>query len=718
MRRALFAREFRTALVPNLVTVGAILGTLVVLERLYGQRAGKAEDIRYFIDVALLVGLVVSGFISGERCFPLEVKEQRMLFLSSLPISRNWAWLAIVSARLLAGLVSLALVVALRRPLLAFWEEAHLLRLVTGLAAAQVLAYILFFSAGTLFALLFRRSLFSYAAGFSVLGFLLIETLFSSIYSTWPPQFSLLVLIPVPFDDPRLPPFLVAFLSLLLLSSLLLSWRFFVRGEIGNPKRRIRNQLVFATTATAYLGFVFCVAASPRLASIGGTWGSPDAPYRSFVQGRPLANGISPDGRYLFVFETMERRPFMVRVSIVDTRTGHVTGQSVYGGVGWGYWSGKGDVLNLLALNNSPLDRWGYLVAGSVDLIRLSPEGREVSRLRLKGVEEIETLAGGRAFVVLREGDQGRVLLLDGASGQSSEVVRAPLDGGISVRGGGTAALVCFNNILQPRRAWVVDSLVHEVRAPRSTMQSAYTYVLFGETFGSSNEAQTALRRRFATPLTKGGEPMAGSFLLPVKDQLWVLTTGPDPKGVYFLDERAPHAKALWARSTAPEGRWEKLPDFASEQERYSMDSSFLGNFIDSVSGTGAFLTGDGGARRVFVYDSRLGISFGSKECGPGEKAFLNVDRVVGLKGALIVLDCMAKQSPSGAVHFFEYLPGSREVHAIKTITARPPFGPPLYLDEQGWEVWITLVDQEIWRSSPGTKDLRLWPSTGRHRVN
>jgi multisubunit Na+/H+ antiporter MnhC subunit len=255
MRRSLFAREFRSALVPNLVTVGAILATLVVLERLYGLRLGKAEDVRSFTDVALVIGLVVSGFISGERCFPAELKESRMLFLSSLPISRTWTWLAIVSARLLVALASLALAVALRRPSV-LPDSRDLLRLGIILVALAFVAYILFFSAGTLFALLFRRTLFSYVLGFLVLGILLGETLVSYFYSTVPPYPGQLAQIPEPTDSLYLILYLtqiVAFLSLLLVLSLLLSWRFFLRGEIGNPKRRIRNQILFGLTAMAYL---------------------------------------------------------------------------------------------------------------------------------------------------------------------------------------------------------------------------------------------------------------------------------------------------------------------------------------------------------------------------------------------------------------------------------------------------------------------------------
>jgi hypothetical protein len=707
MRRTLFAREFRSALVPNLVTVGAILATLVLLERLYGLRLGKAEDVRYFTDFALLAGLVVSGFISGERCFPAELKESRILFLSSLPISRSWVWLVIVSARLLAALASLALAVALRRPLVLL-DSWDLLRLGIVLVALAFGAYVLFFSAGTLFALLFRRTLCSYVAGFLILGILLGETLVSSFYSTVPPHPLRLAQIPGPSDS-LYPIQIVAFLSLLLVLSLLLSWRFFIRGEIGNPKRRIRNQILFGITATVYLGFVFYGMSSARLTSVGSTW-SAISPAR-FYRDHGMPYSVSPDGRYLAVFESLDHRPFMVRVSIVDTRTGRVTGQLVSEGVGWGYWSGHGDLLNLLVLNNSPLDRWGYLVPGSVDWIRLSHEAREISKLRLKGVEEVKTLTGGRALVVLRESGQGRIIILNGASGRPSEMVRAPLDGQMRVQGDGPAALVYFDNVLLPRRAWVVDSLAREVRAPRSAPQTPY--VLFGEASGTPAEAQAALRRRYPPPSTPGDMPIRGSFLLPAEDQMWLLTAGPDVKGLYFRDESAPDGQGLWARPTAPEGRWERLPGLAPNLSRSVGGFSQLPSFVDFASGVGAFLSEEGGGS-FFVYDPRIGVIRETGRCAREGRAFLNVERVPGLRALLIELTCMdASSSSRGQVYYFDYLSGSREVRAIKTVPIPPFYAPqPLYLDERGWEVSRTQDQEgseEIWRSSPGTNDLRLW---------
>jgi len=693
MRRALFAREFRTALVPNLVTVGAILATLVSLERLFGPRLGRAEDICGVTDVGLLVFLVVSGFISGERSFSTELKESRILFLSSLPISRGWSWLTIVSARLLAGVASLALVIAIRRPLL---EDSRLHWPDIGMGAAVVLfGYILFFSAGTLFALLFRRTLFSYAAGFLFLGLLLSETLFSAFYSAMPLQLAVLGMVPEVLDSLSLPLLLLAALclSLLLGSSLVLSCRFFVRGEIGNPKRRIRNQILCAMTATAYLGFVFSVAASPRLASLQGTWS------RTTIINLALPSGVSPDGRYLFVSESLGRRPFMTRVSIVATGSGLITSQSVYGGAWWGFWSvGAGDVLNLLVLNNSPLDRWGYLVPGSVDWVRLSPQGKEISKLHLIGVKEARILAGGRALVVQREGSLGKILLLDGSSGRSSEVTRTPLDGQLIVNDNGEAALVYFDNVLLPRRAWVIDSMAREVRIPQASLKTPY--VLFGEVFGSTVEAQNALLQRFGQPLTSEGTTVRGSFLLPNPSRTPIFTK---PRGLYYLEERTFGSRVLWVRSTAPEGKWVKLPDIRPDPTPTGVET--LDGYIDFSSGSGAFSSADGDIRRFFVYDPRIGVILESEGCAPRNKSFLTVDRTPDFKGILIRLTCIAESSWLPKI--FKYLPGSREVRAIKTIPNAELA--PLYLDERGLGIWPT-PDGEIWRSFPGIKDLRLWP--------
>lgn len=707
MRRALFAREFRSALVPNLVTVGAILVTLVAVERLYGLRLGKAVEVHGFIDIVLLAGLVVSGFISGERCFPAGLKESRILFLSSLPISRTWAWLAIVSARLLAALASIALAVALRRPLLMPPYSEKFLTL--GIAVAFS-AYLFFFSAGTLFALLFRRTFVSYIAGFAFLGFLLTETVFSSTYATNLPALPLLSINPTHFADSVDVLLLFGCLSLFLFLAFLLSWRFFVRGEIGNPKRWIQNQFLFGATVAAYLALVFCAASSTKLASAWSTWepfgGERLNFYIDVLETSPY--GVSPNGRYLFAAEPLRGRPFIVRVSIVDIQTGHITCQSVYKGVGWVYWAGQGDVLNLVVLNNSPLDRWGYLVKGTVDWIRISPEGREISKLRLKGVEEVQLLGKGRALAALREGSLGLVNLLDGTSGQSSTVVHAPLDGYVTIRKDGPAALVYFKNVLLPRRAWVINSLAQEVRLSSSPLEPVY--VLFGEAFGSPDEAQAAMLRRFAPPLTSEGVPARGSFLLPSPNQNWNLASRSDVKAVYFLDQRDPDATVLWARSTASGGHWENLPNIFPKAMKFPKE--FLPSYIDFSLGVGAFPSKDD-VGQFFIYDPRLGVTFHARSCASGDRAFFYVSRVLGLRGLLITLTCSESASSfPEQTRYFEHLPGSRGLLPIKKVSARTTYLPPhLYLDEQGLEVWMSARQQiEIWLSSPGRKDLRLWP--------
>ncbi len=693
MRRALFAREFRSALVPNLVTVGAILVTLVAFERFYGLRLGKAEDVRVFIDIILLAGLVVSGFISGERCFPADFKESRIFFLSSLPLSRTWSWLIIVSARLFAALLSSGFAVVLRHPLLGNPEiEKFLWWAIT----LTLFFYGLFFSAGTLFSLLFRRTFISYVAGFILLGILIIETLFSSSYAAKWPTLEALVDIPaITFEDPLLPTFLI-FLILLLL---FLSCRFFICGELGNLKRRIHNQILFGITAAAYLGFVFCAASSTNIASLWSTWRVFDYRladiYPSVLGSKTY--GVSANGRYLFLFESSGKRPFMVRVNIVDNQTGRHTYQSVYGGVVKGYWS-EGNVLSLLALNNSPLDRWGYLVDGSVDWIRLSPNGREISRLSLKGIEEVSILDEGRALAVLREGDMGRVGLLDGTSGQFSEIVRAPLDGKVEILGDGLSTLIYFENIILPRKAWIIDSQAHEIPLPQSP--SGPVYVFSSKIIDSFKESQAGMIRRFNQPLSPEGSPIRGNFVLSDAGTVWSLAAKSDVKAVYFIEE-VPDAIVLWARSTVPDGQWEKLPS-----------AEYYRNSIDHYSGIGAFRAEDTNAGQFFIYDPQLGFFFEGEHCDAGDRPILTVDRVPGLKGILMRLTCMKKPPTFREnTRLFEYFPGSGKLRTIKVVPARSGGWTSLYLDERGGEVWASGVPLlEIWRSSPGAKDLRIWP--------
>ncbi|HEY0554801.1 MAG TPA: hypothetical protein VGG20_11085 [Thermoanaerobaculia bacterium] len=701
MRRALFAREFRSALVPNLITVGVILATLAVIERLFGLRLGKAEDVRVFTDAALLIGLVVSGFISGERCFPSEVKESRMLFLSSLPIPRSWAWLIIVSARLLAALASLIAVFLVRRPLLTFLPSGHLSGLDLGLDAALLLfAYVFFFSAGNLFALLFRRPLFSYLAGFLILVFLLGETSASVAYSMIEPYLVELATSPFRLLDSSPVPRIAAFLGILFVSSIFLSCRLFVRGEVGSLKRRIENQVLFGVTATAFLGFVFCAESSTTFASVWGTWTN-DLPASQAGQG--LIYGISPNGKYLSVLEALKSRPFIRRMTIIDTGSGHVLGRHIYAGLSLFFWSSHGDVLNLVTLNNSPLDRWGYLIPGTADWLRLSPQAREISKHRFREMAEVKTLEDGRAIAVFRQASQGRVLLLDGATGLASERIRAPLDGGIWLQGNGQAVLVYFENVLVPRKAWIVDSQAHEVRISRSASSSLLYYILFGEAFEPGAPAKEALRRNFGSPLTLEGTAIEGDLLMPPPFQLWTPTAGYDANSVYFLAESTSGVRALWVRPTTLEGRWEKLRSVPPIRVAGSLSYS-----IDFRSGIGVFLSEEG-AGRFFVYDPKIGIIPKEPNCAQASKSFLGARRTSGLNGLLIGLTCMDSSAPShGETHYFQYVPGSKEIRFITTVPTRPLFS-HLYFDEKGKDVWTTF-EGTVWSSIPGKRNLRLWP--------
>src|SRR6185369_9502691 len=118
--------------------------------------------------------LAIFGFTSGERCFSSEMKEHRMFFLASLPMPRNRVWLAIVSARLLAALISLVAVVTIRW-ILPWAQKSQGMSSAAVDAPPLVWAYFLpLFSAGTCFSLLFRRPLVVLTVGFPLFGFLVV----------------------------------------------------------------------------------------------------------------------------------------------------------------------------------------------------------------------------------------------------------------------------------------------------------------------------------------------------------------------------------------------------------------------------------------------------------------------------------------------------------------------------------------------------------------
>jgi hypothetical protein len=560
--------------------------------------------------------------------------------------------------------------------------------------------YILSFSAGSLFALLFRRPLFAYVAGLGIFSVLWGETFLSCRYAGESPSLAFAHLSEQWIGSPH--PSIMAFLSVLLVLSFTLSWRFFVEGEIGDMKRRCKNHLLFGMTAVAYLGVVVCATSSNRLSVVGSAW---NLEPMSASLGYFSPQSVSRDGHYLAVFEALDGKPFVFRVSLVDVRTGRMTGQSVFSGIYRAYWSGigRGEVLNLIVFNNSPLDRWGYLLPATLDWIRLSPEGEEISKKRIPGAQNIELMEGGRALAVEEEDGVGKVLILDGTRGTSSEVVRAPLDGYASIDSNGLGALVYFANDLLPRRAWVIGSNPQEVHIPQTSTRTAL--VLFGTIPGSPAEAQNLLLNKFPPPAGPGGMPAPGEFILPYYS-FWTVGSASATMGLYFLERSNALAWSLWARSTATEGRWERLSDISPELlRRFATPVRASGNFIDFALGTGAF-PAKAGAGNVVFYDPQTGISHEESGCAPGSKALPSVSRVTGLKGTLITLICKDASSSQTEARYFEHGHGM-PVRLIKTAVLGPD-ADLVYLDEEGTAVWES-SDGKIWSSAPGRQDLRLW---------
>ena len=228
-----------------------------------------------------------------------------------------------------------------------------------------------------------------------------------------------------------------------------------------------------------------------------------------------------------------------------------------------------------------------------------------------------------------------------------------------------------------------------------------------GRSLDLNPEAKTTLSRKFGSPSTSEGEPIRGSYPLAPSASA---TLGSDLQGLTRRD------CTFWKRITTARmvsglgrplrravGKTSK-PGFKSRHEVCILFRRF--HFRDRVCSRlrragAAFLSTTPG----LVLSTRRGI------VPKAIKLLLNTS--IGCQGStafLIALTCTDNSSSSrGQTHYFQHIPGSGKVRAIKAAAIRPVFS-HLYFDEKGTDVWMTFEDRTIWSSVPGKKDLRLWP--------
>src|SRR6185369_4750364 len=167
--KSIFARELRDALIRNLIALAVVSSVFYFAEKLSRGREGPITGLTDIVGVLTLLGLILAPFVCGERAFPPDLKERRLVYLSVLPVRRGHLWLAVFGAHLFsalipAGLAALDLRVKGTRQ---SWEDYCML----------AIAFVFLFTTGSTLALALRRVFAVYIAGLVMTGAILFEML-------------------------------------------------------------------------------------------------------------------------------------------------------------------------------------------------------------------------------------------------------------------------------------------------------------------------------------------------------------------------------------------------------------------------------------------------------------------------------------------------------------------------------------------------------------
>ncbi len=478
MKRALFITEFRRAFLPTLIAVMGIFGALLVLERFMVLQGAEPSDVQGIIDGILAALALLSAFAVGASAFSSELKGKLLFLLQTLPVSRSLVWAVLVSSRLIAHLLTLALVVAFRPSLL---QPARLGDLPEQQVLFLISVYLALFSTGCCFAVLIGRALAVYIVG-GIVGFLVLPEVMRMSFQ--PRVMVKAASVGRPFDAANFQEnFLAApsdwrFMGLVLFVLagvyLVLSARFFVASDFSLIRSSLRNGGLVAVTLLVFLAGVALTVES-GVPALGDSWRIEDV-------------FVSNDGRYVGVSERRSNHPWYSRLAIVNVQEGSVDTLEL-SGLRSATWTDPPLLIHVVR-ESSVLSRLGFLgfrLPGSVELMTLSAELEEMNGSTF-GWSEVLAVKGrddGKVLVVRRQNETASLQALDARTHRFEELESVPADGGASILPLGQDHLVWFGNIaLDPRAFRVTSGSVHEVdwgrgerRIPSQIVGSS-TYVL------------------------------------------------------------------------------------------------------------------------------------------------------------------------------------------------------------------------------------------------
>jgi hypothetical protein len=672
----LFLRELRDGLLGNLLMMGGLLAVAVVVE-LARPLAGTSE----VVNVMILVIMVLLSFVAGERCFPTDLKERRLLFLNVLPVSRWRICLSILGARFLAFLAVTALVLLLRPSVFAFRSQNDPAATSVVLTTLPVL-----FSSGAVLSLIFRTPAITYIVGYPMMLVVLFEADSYRRYGE-PGSFRLWYL----------------FLFLATLISVLLCLGFFQKGEFNLGRRKWTNLSLLSACAVIWWVSIYAIAVHPRIYDVRAKWHrSYDLPGIPFFYRYSEDRVVSRSGRYLLVVESLSGHPAQERISVVDALSGALVGSRELRNVLWVGWSGDSDIVEALMTKVSKVFPSPPGIPPSTLWIRLSPAADILSTTEFPETLALRALSPLGEILVAREGESTRAFYLDGRRGESTDLAHGP-PGQATIWSSGSEEVIVrvASSPFLPGAIWLLKGAGRKP-LPEPVQTITKPHVIAGKLIESSEAAQAVLEREFSRPVA-GGKAALGRFVLP-EQRSFFLDSG---QGVFFLESAKGGNFALWAYSRAFP-RWRMLAgDTANYRDWrdynvYSDQPTLLD--IQPNRGFAAYQRG----HSFFLYDAALGREImlpGSEGASVESIRLLNF---YGQAGTLVYVTFRTASSPALVSRGFIYRPRSGEIGEIFEWNFNlPAFGALIYFDEQGWSIWDTR--QGILRVSPKGETMKLW---------
>jgi hypothetical protein len=279
--------------------------------------------------------------------------------------------------------------------------------------------------------------------------------------------------------------FLIVLLTVMLL---VLSLRFYMRGELPILRSQLRN---LATVSVAALVLIFGVTPLTLIAFTLPT----TRYFRHSVS-------ISPDGRYAAAMYWISQWTSEQR--IIETKSGRTIRTIETGSDSDWHFTEAGKAIDIWRV--VPRIRYGHR---ETRVALYSADGTPIATARFPGEDVKEVGSPDTLAFATTDGSIGRIVQWDG--GTPRELVRAPIDGPLTTGRG----LVTFHNVNLPPHAWRVHNGVATelpfVRA--ATKENSAVVVISGVAYATEVTAKRLITRD--APLPAGNPQTVTWYLSP-----------------------------------------------------------------------------------------------------------------------------------------------------------------------------------------------------------